>query len=129
VAEIREAARAPFERKRVTYYRITMGDSLAGLAFVDKHIVRTLSEIVLIALDPEGSVEAVEILAWNEPDDYRPSKRWLALAEDESEIGEMRPGEAMPMIAGSTLSARAMTAAIRRALVLGDFVLTPKEND
>jgi hypothetical protein len=129
VAAIKQAARAPFDRKRVTYYEVTVGDTLAGLVFVDKHLVRTLSETVLIALDPGGEVLAVEILAWNEPDDYRPSERWLDLADGKDEIAGMRPGEDMPRLAGSTLSARAMTEAIRRALALGRFVLTPEEEE
>ena len=127
VEGIRQTARAPFERKRVTYYRVTVGDSLAGVAIVDKHLVRTLSETVLIALDAGGRVLAVEILAWNEPDDYRPPGRWLDLAEDKDDIEDMRPGEGMPRLAGSTLSARAMTAAIRRALAIGSLVLSPAE--
>jgi hypothetical protein len=125
VEEIRETARAPFERQRVTYYRVTVGDSLAGVAIVDRHLVRTLSETVLIALDAGGEVLAVEILAWNEPDDYRPPDRWLDLAGGQRDIEDMRPGEGMPRLAGSTLSAQAMTAAIRRALAIGNLVLTP----
>lgn len=125
VERIQRAARAPFDRKRITYYRVTAGDSLAGVAIVDRHLVRTLSETVLIALDAGGAVLAIEILAWNEPDDYRPPARWLDLAEDSEEVEDMRPGEAMPQLAGSTLSARAMTAAIRRALAVGRLILSP----
>ena len=127
VEEIRQKARAPFERKRLTYYRIMVRDSLAGVAIVDKHLVRTLSKTVLIALDAKGHVLAVEILAWNEPDDYRPPDRWLDLAGGQEEIEDMRPGEGMPRMAGSTLSARSMTAAIRRALAIGDLVLSANE--
>lgn len=124
VESIQAAARAPFDRQRVTYYRVTSGDSLAGVALVDRHRVRTLSETVLIALDAGGAVLAVEILAWNEPDDYRPPERWLDLAKNRDQIEDMRPGEGIPRLAGATLSARAMTAAIRRALAIGTLILT-----
>lgn len=122
---LQRRAQAPIERKRVTYYRVSVGDSLVGYAFVDRHIVRSLSETVLIALSTTGVVRAVEILAWNEPDDYRPSGRWLERAQGQTEPVEVRPGESMPNIAGSTLSARALTAAIRRAIALGEMILSP----
>ena len=79
----------------------------------------------MIALDTGGIILAAEILAWNEPDDYRPSRRWLDRAVGQGEPIEIRPGEGMPNIAGSTLSARALSAAIRRALALGEMILSP----
>ncbi len=119
---LRARARAPFEQARVTYYRVTLGDTLAGLAFVDRHLVRSSSETVFIALRPDGSVRAVEILAWNEPEDYFPSDRWLERAVGARDPARVRPGEAMPRIAGATLTGRAVTAAIRRAMALGAWI-------
>ena len=117
-------ARAPMSQGRVTYYIVHTGDTLAGLAFVDRHVVRTASETVLIALDPSGAVRAVEILAWNEPEDYLPSERWLKTAKGVRDAAAVRPGNAVPRIAGATLSGQSMTAAIRRALILGERILS-----
>ena len=128
-AELEQTARAKIKRRRVTYYQITAGDSLAGLVFVDKHVVRSLSETVLIAIDAKGNTLAVEILAWYEPDDYMPSSRWLEQAEGQQEIQEMRVGEGMPHIAGATLSTQALTAALRRALAIGNWILFQTERD
>ena len=116
-------ARAPMDQARITYYEVHNGETLAGLAFVDKHVVRTATESVLICLQPDGSVRAVEILAWNEPEDYLPSRRWLETASGAQDPKTIRPGHDVPRIAGATLSAQAITAAIRRALVLGKMIL------
>jgi hypothetical protein len=116
-------ARAPMDRARVTYYEISAADTLAGIAFVDRHVVRTATELVLICLNPDGAVRAVEILAWNEPEDYLPSRRWLETADGLRQPEGVRPGDDVPRIAGATLSGRAITAAIRRALVLAEFIL------
>ena len=117
------AARAPMDGARVTYYEVTVADTLAGFAFADRHVVRTATELVLICLRPDGAVRAVEILAWNEPEDYLPSRRWLETAGGLRRPESARPGEGVPRIAGATLSGQAITAAIRRALVLGEFIL------
>jgi hypothetical protein len=117
VDSVRRRAQAPFTQRRVTYY-VIRSDAGVETAFIDQGIVRSQTQTVLIALDPGGRVRAVEVLAWNEPDDFRPSARWLGKASGLSEISAIRPGEAMPHLAGATLSARAITAAVRRAIVL-----------
>jgi hypothetical protein len=123
VAAVRQRARAPFDQARVTYYRVSLHDTLAGIAFVDRHIVRSSSETVLIAVAPDTSVRAVEILAWNEPEDYLPPERWLEWAAGLREPPAVRPGDAVPRIAGATLTGQAVTAAIRRALALAERIL------
>lgn len=125
VAAVRERARAPFDQARVTYYRVTAGDTLAGIAFVERHVVRSSTETVLIAVTPAGTVRAVEILAWNEPEDYLPSDRWLERAAGLGDPAVVRPGAAMPRIAGATLTGQAVTAAIRRSLALAERILPP----
>jgi len=118
---VRRRAQAPFTQRRVTYY-VVQSDSALGTAFVDQGIIRSQTGTILIALDPGGRVRAVEILAWNEPDDFLPSERWLERARGLSRPANTRPGDAMPHIAGATLSARAITAAIRRAMALREIL-------
>jgi len=119
VAAVKQAARAPFDARRVTYYEISRADTALGLAFVDQNVVRTQTETLLIALDPAGAIRAIEVLAWNEPDDYRPPARWLDRARAKSDATTLEPGKAMPHLAGATLSGRAVSACARRALALG----------
>jgi hypothetical protein len=116
VAHLRQDARAPVESKRVSWYEASAGDTLLGVAFIEQNVVRTMSETVLTALDASGRVKAVEILIWNEPGDYLPRRRWLDAARGLSEPARARPGESLPALAGATLSARAVSASIRRAL-------------
>jgi hypothetical protein len=118
VAAVRQAARAPFDAKRVTYYEISRGDTALGLAFVDQNVVRTQTETLFIALDATGAIRAIEVLAWNEPDDYRPPERWLARSAGKSDAATLEPGKSIPHLAGATLSGRAVAACGRRALAL-----------
>jgi len=116
---IQDAAEAPFQAARVTYYVAV--DSLGAARlylYLDMHTVRTMVETVLIALDREGVVRSVEVLAFHEPEDYLPPSRWLALLPGRSLDEDLRPGEAMPPISGATLTARAITDAVRRALAI-----------
>jgi hypothetical protein len=125
VSSVKQAARAPFDAKRVTYYEISRGDTALGLAFVDQNVVRTQTETLLIALDLAGAIRAIEVLAWNEPDDYRPPDRWLARARGKSDAAALEPGKSIPHLAGATLSGRAVAACARTALALG-ALLAPR---
>lgn len=115
---VRQAARAPFDLSRVTYWEASRGDSLLGRAYLDTHAVRSLSETVLVAVDPGGSVRAVEILAFHEPEDYLPPPAWLRTLESHRLADRLRPGQDVDGITGATLSVRAATDAVRRSLAL-----------
>ncbi|HEV8481848.1 MAG TPA: FMN-binding protein [Candidatus Eisenbacteria bacterium] len=127
VEAVKRAARAPFDAHRVTYYEIARGDTALGLAFVDQNVVRTQTETLLIALDPAGAIRAIEVLAWNEPDDFRPPGRWLDRARGQASATTLEPGKSLPHLAGATLSGRAVAACGRRALALAALV-TRAEN-
>ncbi len=115
---VRQAARAPFDAARVTYWEASRGDSLLGRAYLDTHAVRSLSETVLVAVDPDGAVHSVEVLAFHEPEDYLPPPAWLRTLVSHTLEDRLRPGQDVDGITGATLSVRAATDAVRRALAL-----------
>src|SRR5204863_610379 len=98
--------------------RGSVGDSLVGTAYLDTHLVRSQMETILIVITPEGKVGAVEVLAFNEPEDYLPPPRWLERLGGKALSKDLKPGLAVPNLSGATLTARAVTAAVRRTLAL-----------
>jgi hypothetical protein len=116
VAAVESLARARLDSKLVTVYTGRKGDRVLGYAFIDVHTVRTLPEAVLVVLSPEGEVRTLRMLAFYEPGEYLPSDRWLAQFEAEPLSEELRLEGRIHGIAGSTLSARAVTSGVRRAL-------------
>jgi transcriptional regulator of nitric oxide reductase len=103
---------------RVTYYVATHGDSLLGRAYLDTHIVRTLNETLLVVVGPDGRTRGVDILAFDEPEDYLPPRRWLHALAGRTLSKQLRPGDGVDAISGATLSARAATEAVRRVLAV-----------
>lgn len=116
--EIERAARAPLESELLTIYVGWRRDEVLGFAILDTHIVRTLPETFMIVLSPTGAVRATHVLAFYEPTDYMPSERWLRQFADKTAADDLRLGRSIDGITGSTLSARAVTDAIRRALAI-----------
>lgn len=120
---IEKHARAALESDLLTVYVGHHDGGVTGYAILDTHVVRTLPETFMIVLTPDGSVRATHVLAFYEPTDYMPGDRWLEQFVGKSGEDELRLGRGIDGITGSTLSARAVADAVRRALAVYDVLL------
>jgi Na+-translocating ferredoxin:NAD+ oxidoreductase RnfG subunit len=111
-------ARERLESRIVKLYTAHGAAGVQGYAFIDVHTVRTLPEAFLVVLTPQGEVRSLRVLAFYEPEEYRPPARWLEQFEGRGLEAGTALGGAIHGIAGSTLSARAVTGSVRRALAL-----------
>ncbi len=123
LARVQKLARSDFESRIVRVYRGFREEKLLGYAFIDVHNVRTLPEAFLVVLSPQGSVRALRVLAFHEPLEYMPTERWYEQFEDASLARALRVGRDVHGVVGATLSARATTRAVRRALAFFEVVL------
>jgi len=125
-AEIEKRGRAKVESNLVTVYTGHKGGELLGYAVFDTHIVRTLPETFMVVLSPAGQVIGTHVLAFHEPLEYLPTERWLGLFRGKKASDELRLGNDVAAITGSTLSAQAVTDGIRRVLAIYAVVLQGK---
>ncbi len=119
-------ARASLDSRLVTVHTAHRDDRVLGHAFIDVHTVRTLPEAILIVVTPEGTVRSLRLLAFHEPSEYQPSQRWLEQFPGRRAGEKLRLGREVHGIAGSTLSAQAVTRAVRRALALWSELVAGK---
>ncbi len=120
---VQKLARSDFESRIVRVYRGFREEKLLGYAFIDVFNVRTLSEALLVVLSPQGTVRALRVLAFHEPLEYMPTERWYEQFVDASLARVLRVGRDVHGVVGATLSARATTRAVRRALAFYEVVL------
>jgi len=111
-------ARSPLETRVVNVYTAYRDGEVLGYGFIDMHTVRTLPEAFLVVLTAEGQVRSLRMLAFHEPAEYQPTGRWYGQFERKSLAEPLRLGGDIHGIVGATLSARATTAGVRRALAL-----------
>ncbi len=123
VARVETLARCSMNTKLVKMYTGWKGGEVVGYAFIDLHTVRTLPEAFLVVLDPEGAVRTLRVLAFHEPLDYLPHERWYAQFDRKSLAEPLRVGGDVHGIVGATLSARATTRGVRRALALYEVLV------
>lgn len=127
VEKIQSRARAKVDSRVLTYY---VGRSMVGplgYAFFETQIVRTMPETFLIVVNPDSSVRAVEILAFFEPEDYLPPKRWLNLFVNKSLRDDLWLKRGVQNVIGATISAQSITDGVRKILATFELAV-PKEN-
>ena len=99
------------EERLVTAYVAKRGPTILGYGFIDTHRVRTLDETLLIIVSPLT-------LAFHEPPEYQANERWMRAFRGQSLDAELAVGSRVDSISGASMTARAATAAHRRALAL-----------
>lgn len=101
-----------------TRYVVRCEGRLAGTAYLDTHLVRTLEETVLVVVRPDGTIGRVEVISFREPPDYLPREGWYRQFDGRRLDGDLGLDRAIRAVTGATLTARATTSAVRRVLAL-----------
>lgn len=118
-----EAAGQPVASALVARYVSTKDGTVIGRAYVDTHVIRTKKETLLVSLDEAGSVRRVDVTAFLEPPEYRAPPPFLSQYSGRALTDDLRLQRAIRPIAGATLTANAVTDAVRRVLAI-DKILT-----
>jgi hypothetical protein len=116
-------ARETIETPLVARYVATVDGHVIGRAYVDTHIVRTKKETLLISLDAKSTVKRIDVTAFLEPGEYRAPDPWLRQYSGRPLDDQVQLNRAIRPIAGATLTARAVNAAVRRVVAI-DAVLS-----
>lgn len=114
--QIESLARCELDSKLVKIYTAMRDGNVIGYALIDVHNVRTLPEAFMVVLNPTGEVRSLRVLAFHEPLEYKPTNRWYSQFDNKSIDARLRLGGDVHGVVGATLSARATTRGVRRAL-------------
>lgn len=120
---VEKLARSRLPSPVVTLFEARADDRLVGRAYLDTHVVRTMPETLLTVVEPDGSLRMALVLRFAEPPDYLPRERWLAGLAGKRLDDELAPGRGLSRVAGSTLTAQALSDALRRALAIDALVV------
>ena len=113
VSRIESLARARVLERLVTFYTARRGGTVAGFAVIHSHVVRTKRETLLIAFEPDGRIRRISVVAFLEPEEYRPAERWLRQFEGKGDGDKLAVGQDIAPISGATLTARGVTEQAR----------------
>ena len=118
IARAQNAAGRKLDKKIVYRYEAYVDDQLVGVAYFDAHRVRTLPEILMIAVTPAGTIKEIDVLSFKEPMEYLPKRRWYEQFLNQKLDLDLRVGRDIDGVVGATLTARATSQAVRRTLAI-----------
>ena len=129
ISRVRELAGSgvEVEQRVVSYYVGSRGAVPIGVAYFDAHTVRTVREIVMVVVDPSGTVDRVEVLSFLEPREYMASDPWIEQLHGQALTDDLAVDRGIVNLTGATLTSAALTSAARRVLALHG-VIRPFEN-
>lgn len=110
--------RVEIESTIVTHYIAHRAGNPVGVAYFDAHRVRTLQQVLMIVVEPDGSIGRVETVSFREPPEYEAPGRWLDLFDGRVLDDRLSTRGQIPNMTGATLTSNAVTAAVRRVLAL-----------
>ncbi len=123
VERIESLAKCELDSKLVKIYTGMRDGKVLGHALIDVHNVRTLPEAFMVVLSPAGEVRSLRVLAFHEPLEYKPTSRWYSQFDNQSIEAPLRVGGDIHGVVGATLSTRATTRGVRRALAYYEVLL------
>ncbi|MCH9698477.1 MAG: FMN-binding protein [Gammaproteobacteria bacterium] len=113
--QIEQNARAKLGSSLFTFYVGKKQGQVVGYAALETQTVRTKPETLLIILDSNGNLKDIHTLAFHEPPEYQPPKKWYDLLKSRS-IDELQLNQSIQGISGATLSTRAALNSSRKVL-------------
>lgn len=118
LSRIEKASGAKLDSRLFTYYEAKGQSGVIGYASIAGHTVRTKQEIYMVVIAANGVIDFVEILAFYEPEEYMPPKRWLAIFSGKALTDALWPKRDIPVISGATITTYTLTAEVRKTLAV-----------
>lgn len=107
-------------------FTVTKDDKIIAYAILVSRVVRTKDAAILYMISPVGVIESVEVIAFNEPPEFTPSKQYIAQFKGKTDQDTLRVGKDIPTVTGATMGARNVTDGARLALALFDLLFKVK---
>ncbi len=112
---IEQDAKAKTTTKIFRVFKAKIDDKILGYGIILKRKIRTKSAVILYIISNDGVLKSIDIIAFNEPLEYIPSKTWIKQFNELPTNKMLKVSQDIPTITGATMSARSIVDASRIA--------------
>ncbi|PHS56205.1 MAG: FMN-binding protein [Sulfurimonas sp.] len=123
---ISKDAKTKLNSKIFRIFKAVKAKKVLGYGVLVSKKVRSKNAVILYIINKDSILKSIEIIAFNEPTEYIPSKTWISQFDNISTDKRLRIGKEIPTITGATLSARSIVDGSRIALAFYDEILKGK---
>lgn len=124
--KIQKAAQTKLPSKIVRTYSALKGSEVVGYGVLISKKIRSKNGVVLYHISKNGRLLSMEVISFNEPIEYLPTKNWTKQFENIDTDHMLHVSKNIPTISGATLSANAITDASRIAFTVYNELLKSK---
>jgi len=124
--KIQSDAKVKLQTKIYRIYIAKENAKILGYGILINKKVRSKNAVVMYLITKEGILKGIEIIAFNEPHEYIPSKTWTSQFQNIPTNKMLKLSRDIPTITGATLSARSVTDGSRIAFALYNELLKEK---
>lgn len=125
-SSISKAAKTKLSSKIFKVYMAVKNDKVIAYGILINKKVRSKNAVVMYIINSNSTLRSIEIIAFNEPIEYIPSKTWNSQFQNISTEKMLRVGKDIPSITGATLSANSITSSSRLAFAFYNEILKNK---
>ncbi len=123
VNKIEKLSRSKLESKLFLFYVGIKDGSPSGYAAIDTHTIRTKTQTIMVVINPDGTLNYTEILAFYEPLEYKATQNWVDLYSGKKISDKLKIGYDIPNISGATLTSYGMASAVRKILAAFEVLI------
>ena len=123
---VQKSAKVKLKSKIFKTFKAVKAKEIVGYGIIVNRKVRSKNAVVLYMISKDGVLKGMEIIAFNEPMEYIPSKTWQEQFKEIPTTKKLRLNKDIPTITGATLSARSIVDGSRVAFAFYDEVLKGK---
>lgn len=124
--KIESISKTGLDSKLYIVYVGKEGGETLGYAVIDTHLLRTVTETIMVLIKPDGTLRQVEILAFFEPPDYMPPNSWINLFSNKKLGNSLQVGRGIPNITGATITSNSMANSVRRIMAVFQIAVQEK---
>ncbi len=125
-ANIEENSKTKLESKIIRVFKAAKNNKILGFGVLVNKKIRSKNGVVLYIISPDSVLKSVEIVAFNEPAEYIPSKKWISQFNEIKSAKIDEASKNIPTITGATLSAKSIIDGSRVAFAVYNEVLKGK---
>ncbi|MCB1197554.1 MAG: FMN-binding protein [Deltaproteobacteria bacterium] len=120
---IEKKIKAKIDSKLIAAVKIMHDKKLYATAYIDTHVVRKETETLLVVIKPDHTIARVEILSFNEPQDYLASGIWLKQFSDMRIESAHTKNAGVQGILGATLTSNAIIQSVQKVVAISELNL------
>ncbi len=125
--KIQETSQVKLGSKIFKVFKALQDGKTIGYGVLINRKIRSKNGVVLYMISPDSVLKGIEVIAFNEPMEYVPSKKWISQFENVKTDAPLALDKNIPTITGATLSAKSFVDGSRVAFAIYNEILKGKQ--